>query len=115
MFIAQDRTDLQLVAGDQNADSLGSEASDQEERPVPGGVVQIGQRIVQQQHLGGKYPRPGDPDPLFFAAGQAAGIACRELAESYPFRASSDQPALGRRRYSRLRCGRTYRGADADI
>jgi len=52
VFVAQGRTDLRLVAGDQNADPLGSEASDQEKGPIPGGMVQIGQRLVQQQQLG---------------------------------------------------------------
>ena len=41
-------------------------------QPEPG--IQIGQRLIQQQHLGHFYQRPGNGNPLLLTAGKLAGL-----------------------------------------
>ena len=56
--------------------------------------IQVGERLVQQEHFGLDHQRAGERHTLLLAAGELARIALAEMAEAHQFQRPRD-PGLG--------------------
>ena len=95
-----ERHRLDLVVGDiddRRAEQL-VQLGDLDARRDAQRRVEVGQRLVEQEHVGLAHDRAADGDALALAAGEVAGIAVEQLVEPQHARRLGDPPlALGRR------------------
>ena len=77
---------LVLVVGHQHGGEAGLPLQALQLAPggIPLGGIEVGQRLVQQQHRRRAHDGAGQADPLLLAAGQAARLAVQQVIDTQP-------------------------------